>query len=229
MGRFKDVFSIIGPAMIGPSSSHTAGAARLGLVARQLLGCRPERAVVTFYGSFAETYLGHGTDLAMAGGLLGYDTDDSRIPRAIRDAAAAGMHIGFERGRGPAPHPNTARIRVTAANRTVELLGMSIGGGNIEIAEVDGFQVRFTALAFTLVVWHADRQGLIADLTGLLHAGSVNIASMETGRKGRGGKAMTVIESDDPVERSLRSRMVLLPGVEALRIVSPAMKKKNGA
>ncbi|MCS7462013.1 L-serine ammonia-lyase, iron-sulfur-dependent subunit beta [Paenibacillus doosanensis] len=236
--RFKDVFSIIGPAMVGPSSSHTAGAVRLGRVARQLLGCRPDRAEVTFYGSFAQTYLGHGTDLAIVGGLLDYDTDDLRIAHSLSHAKAAGIRVELRQGAGPAPaaHPNTARIRCFApspspspdgsqtAAAMIDMTGMSVGGGTIEIARVDGFPVRFSAVYFTLVLWHSDRQGLIADAAGLLHRHNVNICSMETGRKERGGDALTVFETDAPVPDSLLLGMRALAGVRNMRVVNLADK-----
>ncbi|UQZ85074.1 L-serine dehydratase, beta chain [Paenibacillus konkukensis] len=237
--RFKDVFSIIGPAMVGPSSSHTAGAVRLGRVARQLLGCRPERAEVTFYGSFAQTYLGHGTDLAIVGGLLDYDTDDLRIAHSLSHAEAAGIRVELRQGTGPAPaaHPNTARIRCFAPSPSpadgsqtavsmidriemIDMTGMSVGGGTIEIARVDGFPVRFSAVYFTLVLWHSDRRGLIAEAAGLLYRHNVNICSMETGRKERGGDALTVFETDAPVPDSLLLGMKALAGVRAMRVVN---------
>ena len=115
--RFKDVFSIIGPSMIGPSSSHTAGAIRLGRVARQLLGEQPKKAEITLFGSFADTYRGHGTDLALIGGLLDFETDDPRIPGAAEEAEALGVAIAFHISKDKADHPNTVGIVLTSDTR----------------------------------------------------------------------------------------------------------------
>lgn len=157
MMRFKDVFSIIGPSMIGPSSSHTAGAVRLGRVVRQLLGELPKKAEITLYGSFADTYRGHGTDLALIGGLLDYETDDPRIPDAAEEAEALGVEIAFLTSKDKADHPNTVRITLSSDTREVSMMGASIGGGNVEIVNVNQFDVKFTAVYPTLVISHHDR------------------------------------------------------------------------
>lgn len=215
--RFKDVFSIIGPSMIGPSSSHTAGAVRLGLVASQLLGQRPERAAVTFYGSFADTYQGHGTDLAVTGGLLGYATDDERIRSAFEEAERAGMQVQFCIGKGFFPHPNTARIEAEAGGQAITLLGASIGGGNIEVLGVNGFDVKFTGAYPTLALWHLDRPGVLAGITQLFAEEGINIGYMDVDRKSRSGEAMTVIELDTPVEDSLLGKLKRLQQVTDAR------------
>ncbi len=195
--RFKDVFSIIGPSMIGPSSSHTAGAIRLGRVARQLLGEMPERAEIVFYGSFAETYQGHGTDLAIVGGLLDFDTDDRRIPDALELAEQGGIAVSFQTSANPASHPNTVKMIVRADDREVVVVGSSIGGGNIEITSVNRFDIKFTGMYPAIVIAHRDRPGLIADVTELLRRDRINIGHMDVDRHGRSGEAMTVIEVDN--------------------------------
>ncbi|AWB43997.1 L-serine ammonia-lyase, iron-sulfur-dependent, subunit beta [Paenibacillus sp. CAA11] len=202
--RFKDVFSIIGPVMVGPSSSHTAGAARIGRVARHLLGKQPEEAVITFYGSFAATYQGHGTDRAIVGGLLDYTTDDSRIPTALLRAEEAGMTVRFEEGRGGMRHPNTARIEVTCdgGQTKLSIIGISIGGGNIEIQEIDDFNIKLTGIYPTLVIRHFDLPGVIAGITRELSTHGVNIAHMSVDRKSRNGLAMTVVELDGHADES---------------------------
>ncbi|WP_248927099.1 L-serine ammonia-lyase, iron-sulfur-dependent subunit beta [Paenibacillus hamazuiensis] len=217
--RFKDVFSIIGPAMVGPSSSHTAGAVRLGRVARELLGCTPERADIAFFGSFADTYRGHGTDLAVAAGLLGCDTDDMRIPQSLELAVEAGMQVFFRSGRGLAAHPNTAEIRLIAGDREVHMRGASIGGGNIEIENVNGFDVRFSAMYPTLLVFHADRPGMIAAIAGMLGRENINIGSMDLDRKGRSGAALTAIESDSGFAPELLERLSALSDVTDVRVI----------
>lgn len=203
MMRFKDVFSIIGPSMIGPSSSHTAGAVRLGRVARQLLGEQPKKVEITLYGSFADTYRGHGTDLALIGGLLDYETDDPRIPVAAEEAEALGVEIAFLTSKDKADHPNTVRFLLSSDTRELSMTGASIGGGNVEIVNVNQFDVKFTAVYPTLVISHHDRPGMIADITALLGRSEINIGFMDLDRKGRDREAMTVIETDVSIPDSL--------------------------
>ncbi|MDD9266379.1 L-serine ammonia-lyase, iron-sulfur-dependent subunit beta [Paenibacillus sp. GCM10023248] len=201
--RFKDVFSIIGPSMIGPSSSHTAGAVRLGRVVRQLLGEQPAKAEMTLYGSFADTYRGHGTDLALIGGLLDFETDDPRIPHAAEEAEARGVEIAFLTSKDKADHPNTVKFHLSAGDKEVVMIGASIGGGNIEIVSVNQFDVKFTAVYPTLVISHHDRPGMIAEITTLLGRNQINIGFMDLDRKGRDREAMTVIETDVTVSDAL--------------------------
>ncbi|KRE40715.1 L-serine ammonia-lyase, iron-sulfur-dependent subunit beta [Paenibacillus sp. Soil724D2] len=201
--RFKDVFSIIGPSMIGPSSSHTAGAVRLGRVARQLLGEQPKKVEIILYGSFADTYRGHGTDLALIGGLLDYETDDPRIPAAAEEAEALGVEIAFLTSKDKADHPNTVRFILSSDTRELSMTGASIGGGNVEIVNVNQFDVKFTAVYPTLVISHHDRPGMIADITALLGRSEINIGFMDLDRKGRDREAMTVIETDVSIPDSL--------------------------
>jgi L-serine dehydratase len=211
--RFKDVFSIIGPAMIGPSSSHTAGAVRLGRVARSLLKGIPEQAEITFYGSFAETYRGHGTDAAIVGGMLGFDTADPRIPQSLEIAERQGISIQFVQGKGRHSHPNTARLRLSASCRTLDLVGASIGGGSIEIQTVNGFDVKFTGIYPTLIIAHLDRKGFVADVARLLSDAGINIGYMVIDRRERGGDAMTAIEADSPISDEVVRRISGLPAV----------------
>lgn len=217
--RFKDVFSIIGPSMVGPSSSHTAGAARLGRVARQLLGEMPTRAEIVFYGSFADTYQGHGTDLAIVGGLLDWATDDLRIAQSFRHAEEAGLSVAIKAGKQIVSHPNTARIALSGAARSVELIGASIGGGNIEVHGVDGFDVKFIAMYPTLLVYHQDRPGMLAELTAALSREGINIGHMDVDRKGRHAEALTVIEADAPIPGELLARLRSLQDVSDARVV----------
>ncbi|MFD0671062.1 L-serine ammonia-lyase, iron-sulfur-dependent subunit beta [Cohnella sp. GCM10027633] len=211
--RFKDVFSIIGPSMIGPSSSHTAGAVRLGRAARQLFGSQPRKAEATFFGSFADTYRGHGTDVAVAAGLLDMDTDDERIADAMRLAEEAKLDYVIRTGSGAATHPNTLSLALSAGRKRLSMTGCSIGGGNIEIVEVNGFDLKFTGNYPTLVVYHGDRPGMLAELTGLLGEAGINIGHMDLDRKGRRGEAATVIESDAAIATGLRRRIRALPDV----------------
>jgi L-serine dehydratase len=217
--RFKDIFAIIGPSMIGPSSSHTAGAVRLGLVGRKLLGGQPEQAMITLYGSFAETYRGHGTDLALIAGLLGCETDDFRIPQALMFAEQQGLQVTFRKGSGRILHPNTAELELVRGEQAVSLMGASIGGGNIEIHRVDEFDVTFTGMYPTLLIYHDDVSGVIAGLTQALKEAARNIGYMDVDRTARNGKALTVIEVDQAIDESLVSQMYSLPYVHKVVIV----------
>lgn len=215
--RFKDVFSIIGPAMVGPSSSHTAGAVRIGRVARHVLGVLPEKAEILFYGSFADTYQGHGTDLAIVGGLLDFDTDDPRIPSSLDIAGQLDIDIAFKPGKGQFPHPNTAKIKLYAEGREVSVTGASIGGGNIEMLAVNDFDVKFTAMYPTLLIFHDDRPGMIAEVTRVLSRENVNIGHMSVDRRGRSGEAMTVIDVDGSISDELIGEIAGLSTVRDVR------------
>ena len=142
--KYRSVFDIIGPVMVGPSSSHTAGAVRVGLFTRYIFGRQPEDVKITLYGSFKETYKGHGTDIALIGGLLGYNTSDKRIRTSMEDAKAAGMEFEFIESEIEHIHPNTAKIEVQAGRHSLDLIGKSIGGGKMVIFELLGFDVNLS-------------------------------------------------------------------------------------
>lgn len=211
--RFKNVFSIIGPAMIGPSSSHTAGAVRIGRFARQLLGEQPTAAHICFFDSFAETYSGHGTDLAVVGGIMDWRTDDERIRSSIMLAEKAGIQLQFTTGVAPGVHPNTVRIKLSSGNRECEVTGASIGGGTIVIRQINGFEVKCSGELPTLVVSHSDRQGVLAGITALCARESVNIGYINTDRMGRTGEALTVVEADSGIPGHLIEAVSALPHV----------------
>ncbi|TYP79681.1 L-serine ammonia-lyase, iron-sulfur-dependent subunit beta [Paenibacillus methanolicus] len=222
--RFKDVFSIIGPAMIGPSSSHTAGAARIGRFARQLFGAAPEEADITFYGSFAATYEGHGTDIAIVGGLLDWQTDDPRIPNSLQIAVEQGIAVAFREGRGAFSHPNTAKLLLRSQSegqaRELAVTGTSIGGGNIEITAIDGFSVKLTGIYPTLVIRHKDWTGVVASVTDVMRRSRTNIAFMSVDRKGRSGDALTVLELDSPITEALIAEIGQIESVSTVHIVN---------
>ena len=160
--KFRSVFDIIGPVMIGPSSSHTAGAARIGRAARTLFGRLPRRVTITLYGSFAKTYQGHGTDVALVGGLLDFDTDDERMVQALEIARESGVEVTFIESEEVADHPNTARLHLEDDQGDLEVTGISIGGGKMEIVELNGFELRLSGSAPALLVTHHDRYGAVA-------------------------------------------------------------------
>ena len=199
--------------MIGPSSSHTAGAARIGRVARDLFGRQPEWAKIYLYGSFAETYKGHGTDVAIIGGLLDYDTFDERIKTAFEDAAALGMTFEFIPEEEEADHPNTARVVIGDSQGEMELVGISIGGGTMEVTELNGFPLRLSGHFPALLVVHDDRAGVIASVSNSIASQGMNIAHMEVGRKEKGKMALMVIEVDQMFDETLINELKSLPNV----------------
>jgi len=202
------LFDILGPTMVGPSSSHTAGASRLGYVTQAILGGPPERARVGLHGSFAMTGEGHGTKKAIIGGLLGYAPDDERIRTSLEDAAAAGMDYEFDTiDLGEDAHPNSAVFQVERGDEKAEIRGASIGGGQIRIHEIDGFRVNLSGSLPTLVVQADDVPGTIATITRMLSERGVNLATMHVDRTGRGEQALMTIESDAAIPEELIGAM----------------------
>lgn len=199
------LLDIIGPVMVGPSSSHTAGACRIGLLGRGLVGGTPHRAVLELHGSFARTGEGHGTDRALAGGLLGFRPDDERLRTALEIAEREGLEYRFEKtSLGDEQHPNTVRMTLERGDVRATLTGSSIGAGRILITEIDGFPVEVTGSYHTLVIVADDVRGSIAKITTALAEQSINIATLRLTRKQRGGDAFIVIECDEaPTEKVL--------------------------
>jgi L-serine dehydratase len=188
---------MIGPIMIGPSSSHTAGVVRIGRAAVRILGCQPEFAEITFYNSFARTYEGHGSDRAIIAGLLDYKTDDPRIKESFRYAAEAGLKYSFKSvGNASAMHPNTVKLKLSGCNRQVEVEGQSRGGGVIRIVEVDGFPSDFSANLHTLIIEADDVKGSIAFIADVIAHDDCNIATMTVSRQGKNQLARQFIEMD---------------------------------
>src|SRR5690625_390084 len=201
--KFNSVFDIIGPVMVGPSSSHTAGAARIGKVARTLFGKEPKWAKIYLYESFAKTYKGHGTDFALVGGLMNYETDDPKMSDSLNRAKEIGMKISFIEDSAKVSHPNTVRIHMGDEQTSLELVGISIGGGKIEIIELNGFALRLSGNHPALLILHNDRTGAIASVTKILAKNGLNIGHMEVNRKDIGKEALMVIEVDENVESSV--------------------------
>jgi L-serine dehydratase len=219
---FRHSFDIIGPVMIGPSSSHTAGAARIGRIARSLFGQQPDIAVITLYGSFAKTYRGHGTDVALVAGLLDFETHDSRIPRSLQIAQEVGLQIQFKMGKNTDYHPNTVRIDLQKGEKAFTLLGCSIGGGAVEIHEINGFKVNVTASYPTLVIPHADRFGVVAAVTAILSTYQLNISMMEVSRRGRGADALMVIATDEQPPDAAIDEIEQLEAVQKIARINPS-------
>jgi L-serine dehydratase len=195
------LLDIIGPVMVGPSSSHTAGACRIGLLARGLLGGTAEKATIELHGSFARTGEGHGTDKAIVGGLMGFRPDDERIRDALGIAEREGLDYKFEKtklGEEGVTHPNTARLTITRGSREAQLIGSSLGAGRVLISEINGFPVEVTGNFRTVVLVAEDIRGSIAAIATILAEGGVNIANLRLTRKQRGGDAFMVIDLDEP-------------------------------
>jgi L-serine dehydratase len=215
------VFDIIGPVMIGPSSSHTAGAARLGKMAGTILGEPPVKAAITLYGSFAQTYKGHGTDKALVAGLMGFDADDERIKDAISLAGKSGLEVIFKSGQGDF-HPNTAEFELSGVSgKTAKVRGASIGGGSIRITSIDGYEVEFAGEYHTLITIHKDKPGVIANITQILAQQNVNIAFMRVSRKQKGAEALMILETDQPIAVRAINAMNELSGIESALVVKP--------
>jgi L-serine dehydratase len=186
--------------MVGPSSSHTAGACRIGLLGRGLVGGTPERAVIELHGSFARTGEGHGTDKAIVGGLMGFRPDDERLRDALGIAEREGLDYSFEKtklGEEGVTHPNTARLTLTRGEREAQLVGASLGAGRILLSEINGFPVEVTGNFRTMVLVADDIKGSIAAIAKILADDGVNIANLRLTRKQRGGDAFMVIDLDE--------------------------------
>lgn len=208
------IFDIMGPIMIGPSSSHTAGAARLGRIARRLLGRTPARAEILLHGSFAATGRGHGTDKALTAGLLDMAPDDPRLPQAFAVAREEGMEVTVGSVNLQGAHPNTALLRLTASDgRTLEVRGASLGGGRVRVEAIDGLECTFSGDLPTLIIRNEDRPGQVAEVTGILSRQGVNIATMQLYRDMRGGLAVMVIESDQPIAPQVTQHLRDLDGI----------------
>lgn len=212
-----DIFEILGPVMVGPSSSHTAGAVRIGRMGRTLLGSEPVQADIGLYGSFAETGKGHGTDRALVAGLLGMRTDDLRIPNSFELAKEQKLRFSFHTVQLRDAHPNTAVLDLVGKDgKTLSMQAASTGGGRIRVDRLQGVEVNFTGNFHTLVIRHQDVAGELADVTRELSQARVNIANMSLCRARRGGMALTVIETDQKVPPVVRQLIRELPGVESL-------------
>lgn len=195
-----DIFDIIGPVMVGPSSSHTAGAVRIGYIAGKLMGEPIAKAEILLYGSFLATGKGHGTRKALVAGLLGMKPDDMRIPDSFEIAKEHGIEVAFGESALRDAHPNTAQIFLTSVtDKKLEVVGESLGGSRINIAQIDGISTNFSGDYPTLVVHNMDQPGHVAEVTSMLAHKSVNIAAMQLYRAGRGGNSVMVLECDQEV------------------------------
>lgn len=214
------ILDIIGPVMVGPSSSHTAGACRIGLFARGLLEGEPEAARIELHGSFARTGTGHGTDRAIVGGLLGFFPDDERLRESLELAARAGLEVVFAntRLRGE-HHPNTTRITVRRGRQEAVVTGSSIGAGRILITNIDGFAVEVTGAFPTLVFVAQDVPGIIAAVSTALAQQGDNIATMKVSRRQKGGEAIHIYELDQPASARAMEIIRAIPALSMIRSI----------
>ena len=209
-----NVFDMVGPVMIGPSSSHTAGALRIARMARTILGERVVKADITLYESFAATFRGHGTDRAILAGLMGMETDDERVKNALELAGDSGLAYSFSFENHGGVHPNSADINVVGeSGKTLSLTGASIGGGSIVIHRINGIPVAFAGELHTLIVVHRDKPGVVASVTGVLSRHGINIATMKLHRSEKGGEAIMVLETDQPMDEGVSGSILLIQGV----------------
>ena len=209
-----NIFDMMGPVMVGPSSSHTAGAARIGNMGRTLLGEEVARADIGLHGSFAETGVGHGTDRALLAGLLGMKPDDLRIPNAYEEANRAGMAYSFRTVELRDANPNTALLELTGkSGKKMTIEASSVGGGAIVVNKIDGINVNFTGDFNTLIVRNQDETGSVAAITSILSQVHINVANMSVNRHRRGGDALMVIETDQHIKPRQVEFLSELPGI----------------
>lgn len=210
-----NLFDILGPIMVGPSSSHTAGAARIGFVGYRLLGETPVKAKIELHGSFASTGKGHGTDKALVAGLLGMRPDDIRIPRSFEIAQERGMAFEITSVYLKDVHPNSVRLTLTGrSGKTCTMIASSLGGGRIKVCNLEGIEVSFSGEYPTLIVNNEDKPGCVTRVTSLLSQRSINIATMQLYRDTRGGEAVMVIECDQGVPEQFLQELKSLDGIK---------------
>jgi L-serine dehydratase len=202
MANKSSVFDMIGPIMIGPSSSHTAGVVRIARAAIRILGGKPNEAIITFYNSFARTYEGHGSDRAIIAGLMDFKTDDPLIKTSLDIAKERGLSFKFKSiGNSSIHHPNTIKLNLKKGEKSIEVIGESLGGGVINIAEVDGFVANFSAQNHSLIIKASDTAGAIAFIASIIAQEKANIATMSVSRKGKNDLACHVIEMDSGMQK----------------------------
>ena len=212
------LLDIIGPVMVGPSSSHTAGACRLGLLARGLVGGTPHSAMIELHGSFARTGEGHGTDKALVAGLLGFRPDDERIRTALQIAEAEGLDYRFEKTTlSDSAHPNTVRMNLEKGDLKAYLVGSSLGAGRVLVTEIDGYPVEVTGNFHTIALVAEDKKGSVARITSILADHDINIATLRLTRKQKGGDAFMVIECDESPGEGVRDELRSLDWVRWAR------------
>lgn len=216
-----NIFDIIGPVMVGPSSSHTAGAVRIGFVSRKLLGEPVKEAQILLYGSFLATGKGHGTDRALIAGLLGMQPDDERVPFSFEEAKKAGMKFMFGNANLKEAHPNSVILKLNGeSGKRMEILAASLGGGRMKICRIDGMEANFCAEYPTLIVQNMDQPGCVASVTSMLSELEINIATLQLYRDSRGGSAVMVVECDREIPSESICHLEGCKGIEKITYYS---------
>jgi L-serine dehydratase len=219
--NYIGLFDVIGPIMVGPSSSHTSGAATIAWMARQIFSGKPEKVTFTLYGSFAETYKGHGTDRALIGGILGFKSDDVRIRRAYAEARKNWIAVDFVVDKDTyVSHPNTVDVFMTGEDgHTLLIRGESVGGGRVRIRRLNDIEVDFTGEYSTMIIGHKDKTGTVAYITKCLAEDEVNVATLKLFREGKGLKAFTVVETDSSISDDLIERIMKYETVASVDLI----------
>ena len=219
--NYLGLFDVIGPVMVGPSSSHTSGAATIAWMARQIFSGTPEKVVFTLYGSFAETYKGHGTDRALIGGMLGYKSSDVRIRDAYMYARKNWMRVEFVVDKETyVSHPNTVDINIEGSGEhTLLIRGESIGGGRVRIRKINEIEVDFTGEYSTMIISHQDVTGTVAYITKCLAEEDVNVATLKLFREGKGMKAVTVVETDSTISEALKEKILQFESITDVDLI----------
>lgn len=217
--RFTSLFDIIGPVMVGPSSSHTAGAVKIGLLARDIFKEKPTEVICYLYESFAETYKGHATDVALAAGILGYDPADKRLPYALTNAIKEDIKIMFMPLDDKADHPNTVKIIMKNDNKKISVTGSSIGGGEALINAINNDLVTIKFGVLTIIIQHNDKPGVISDVSRILSEDNINIATMEVTREQRGEAAKMIITIDHSPSEDTMNELLKLDSIDSAYIV----------
>ncbi|HBH12248.1 MAG: L-serine dehydratase, beta subunit [Clostridiales bacterium 38_11] len=228
MAKYNSIFDILGPIMVGPSSSHTAGAARLGKIARYIADGDIKSAKITLYGSFAETAKGHGTEMALVAGILGMEPYDDKLRYSLEIAKEAGIDVLFEKGEIPGVHPNTARFALERHDGThITVTGSSIGGGAVIVNAIDTFNVELTGDYFTIVTKHVDKKGIISKVTTLLADNNINIGNMKVRRDISKNEASMIIETDEIVSVEVLGKIKRLEEMIFVIEIKPVRENKN--
>ena len=219
--KYDSIFDVVGRIMVGPSSSHTAGACRMAYITYKIWGSLPKKADIYLHGSFAETYRGHKSDVAIIGGLLGWKSDNERIPFSFQAAHEKELKFTFHKtDLGPNYHPNSIKIVLADGNKELIVIGSSIGGGNILITEIDGMQAGFDGDSPTLVEVHQDKQGVLAKIASVIAEFGLNVSKMHLSRNIRMKIGLSWIEFPNHIPDDLKPVMEKIPEIQQVRIIN---------
>ncbi len=228
MEKINSIFDVLGPVMIGPSSSHTAGAARLGKIARYIANKDIKSVKFYLHGSFSETYKGHGTNRALVAGILGMEPHDENLRYSLVIAKNKGIDIDFIKKDLGAIHPNTVKFEITSSNENITYVtGSSIGGGAVIITNVNGFDMQITGKYYTIIAKYKDKKGVISNVTAIFSNNNINIATMKVKRKSRGNEASMIIESDDYISPDILEKIKQLEVIEKIIKIEPVSNVNN--